>query len=110
MVKSSKDEYSSSSSSSSKGLNADLTVSTNPKDMLGSVTASQSKGKGNGEGTVNVNSKFEVGGTHKVEAGEKVIYEGANVEAGRVEIKGEEVIIASSKILRSQAAKIVIAV
>lgn len=97
MVKSSKDEYSSSSSSSSKGLNADLTVSTNPKDMLGSVTASQSKGKGNSEGTINVNSKFEIGGTHKVEAGEKVIYKGTNVEAGRVEIKGEEVIIASSK-------------
>ena len=97
VVKSSKDEYSSSSSSSSKGLNADLTVSTNPKDMLGSVTASQSKGKGNSEGTINVNSKFEVGGTHKVEAGEKVIYEGANVEAGRDKIKGEEVIIASSK-------------
>ena len=105
VVKSSKDEYSSSSSSSSKGLNADLTVSTNPKDMLGSVTASQSKGKGNGEGTVNVNSKFEVGGTHKVEAGEKVIYEGANVEAGRVEIKGEEVIIASSKDTEKSSSK-----
>ncbi|MEJ6465708.1 hemagglutinin repeat-containing protein [Fusobacterium ulcerans] len=105
VVKSSKDEYSSSSSSSSKGLNADLTVSTNPKDMLGSVTASQSKGKGNSEGTVNVNSKFEVGGTHKVEAGEKVIYEGANVEAGRVEIKGEEVIIASSKDTEKSSSK-----
>lgn len=105
VVKSSKDEYSSSSSSSSKGLNADLTVSTNPKDMLGSVIASQSKGKGNSEGTVNVNSKFEVGGTHKVEAGEKVIYEGANVEAGRVEIKGEEVIIASSKDTEKSSSK-----
>ena len=105
VVKSSKDEYSSSSSSSSKALNADLTVSTNPKDMLGSVTASQSKGKGNSEGTVNVNSKFEVGGTHKVEAGEKVIYEGANVEAGRVEIKGEEVIIASSKDTEKSSSK-----
>ena len=105
VVKSSKDEYSSSSSSSSKGLNADLTVSTNPKDMLGSVTASQSKGKGNSEGTVNVNSKFEVGGTHKVEAGEKVIYEGANVEAGRVEIKGKEVIIASSKDTEKSSSK-----
>ena len=105
VVKSSKDEYSSSSSSSSKGLNADLTVSTNPKDMLGSVTASQSKGKGNSEGTVNVNSKFEVGGTHKVEAREKVIYEGANVEAGRVEIKGEEVIIASSKDTEKSSSK-----
>ncbi|WP_338948341.1 hemagglutinin repeat-containing protein [Fusobacterium varium] len=105
VVKSSKDEYSSSSSSSSKGLNADLTVSTNPKDMLGSVTASQSKGKGNSKGTINVNSKFEVGGTHKVEAGEKVIYEGANVEAGRVEIKGEEVIIASSKDTEKSSSK-----
>ena len=105
VVKSSKDEYSSSSSSSSKGLNADLTVSTNPKDMLGSVTASQSKGKGNSEGTVNVNSKFEVGGTHKVEAGEKVIYEGANAEAGRVEIKGKEVIIASSKDTEKSSSK-----
>ncbi|MEH1740764.1 hemagglutinin repeat-containing protein [Fusobacterium varium] len=106
VVKSSKDEYSSSSSSSSKGLNADLTVSTNPEtSLLGSVTASQSKGKGNSEGTINVNSKFEVGGTHKVEAGEKVIYEGANVEAGRVKIKGEEVIIASSKDTEKSSSK-----
>ena len=106
VVKSSKDEYSSSSSSSSKGLNADLTVSTNPEtSLLGSVTASQSKGKGNSEGTINVNSKFEVGGTHKVEAGEKVIYEGANVEAGRVKIKGEKVIIASSKDTEKSSSK-----
>ena len=106
MVKSSKDEYSSSSSSSSKGLNADLTVSTNPEtSLLGSVTASQNKGKGNSEGTVNINSKFEVRGIHKVEAGEKVIYEGANVEAGRVEIKGEEVIIASSKDTEKSSSK-----
>ena len=70
VVKSSKDEYSSSSSSSSKGLNADISLSNNP--TLGSITASQSKGKGNSDGSVNVNSKFEVGGTHKVEAGEKV--------------------------------------
>ncbi|MEG9318940.1 hemagglutinin repeat-containing protein [Fusobacterium varium] len=106
VVKSSKDEYSSSSGSSSKGLNADLTVSTNPEtSLLGSITASQSKGKGNSEGTINVNSKFEVGGTHKVEAGEKVIYEGANVEAGRVKIKGEEVIIASSKDTEKSSSK-----
>ena len=106
VVKSSKDEYSSSSGSSSKGLNADLTVSTNPEtSLLGSITASQSKGKGNSEGTINVNSKFEVGGTHKVEAGEKVIYEGTNVEAGRVKIKGEEVIIASSKDTEKSSSK-----
>ena len=73
--------------------------------VLGSVTASQSKGKGNSKGTINVNSKFEVGGTHKVDAGEKVIYEGANVEAGRVKIKGEEVIIASSKDTEKSSSK-----
>jgi len=63
--------------------------------MLGTITASHSQGNGNTSGTTNINSVFEVGGTHKVEAGEKVIYSGANVEAGRVDIKGEEVIIAS---------------
>ena len=97
IVQSSKDEYNYSSKSSSSGINADLSISTDPSGILGGVTVSQNKGKGKGEGTTNVNSKFEVGGTHRAEAGETVKYEGANVEAGRVEIKGEEVIISSSK-------------
>lgn len=97
IVQSSKDEYNYSSKSSSSGINADLSISTDPTKILGGVTVSQNKGKGKGEGTTNVNSKFEVGGTHRAEAGETVKYEGANIEAGRVEIKGEEVIISSSK-------------
>nr|WP_280729210.1 hemagglutinin repeat-containing protein [Fusobacterium sp. PH5-7] len=97
IVQSSKDEYNYSSKSSSSGINADLSISTDPSGILGGVTVSQNKGKGKGEGTTNVNSKFEVGGTHRAEAGETVKYEGANIEAGRVEIKGEEVIISSSK-------------
>ena len=97
IVQSSKDEYNYSSKSSSSGINADLSISTDPTKILGGVTVSQNRGKGKGESTANVNSKFEVGGTHRAEAGETVKYEGANVEAGRVEIKGEEVIILSSK-------------
>ena len=97
IVQSSKDEYEYSNKSSSSGINADLTISTKPEKIFGGVTVSANKGKGNGEGTENINSKFEVGGTHRAEAGETVKYEGANVEAGRVEIRGEEVIIASAK-------------
>ncbi|UYI77762.1 MAG: hemagglutinin repeat-containing protein [Fusobacterium varium] len=97
IVQSSKDEYNYSNKSSSSGISADLNISTDPSTILGGVTVSQNKGKGKGEGTANVNSKFEVGGTHRAEAGETVKYDGANVEAGRVEIKGEEVIISSSK-------------
>ena len=97
IVQSSKDEYNYSSKSSSSGISADLNISTDPSTILGGVTVSQNKGKGKGEGTTNVNSKFEVGGTHRAEAGETVKYDGANIEAGRVEIKGEEVIISSSK-------------
>ena len=38
--------------------------------IFGGITTSHNKGKGTGEGIENVNSKFEVGGTHRSEAGE----------------------------------------
>ena len=54
-------------------------------------------GKGNTEGTVNINSEFNIGGTHRAEAQDTVKYEGANINAGKVEIKGNKVIVSSAK-------------
>lgn len=105
IVQSSKDEYNYSNKSSSSGVSADLTISTDPTKIFGGITTSHNKGKGTGEGIENINSKFEVGGTHRSEAGETVKYEGANVEANKVDIKGKEVIIASSKDISNSESK-----
>jgi hypothetical protein len=37
--------------------------------FLASINLSHNQGKGDVEGTINVNSKFDVGGNYKVEAG-----------------------------------------
>lgn len=105
IVQSSKDEYNYSNKSSSSGISVDLTISTDPTKIFGGITTSHNKGKGTGEGIENVNSKFEVGGTHRSEAGETVKYEGANVEANKVDIKGKDVIIASSKDISNSESK-----
>ena len=97
IIKSSKDDYSYSHKSSATGTTADLTISANPTEIFGGITVSENMGKGNTEGTVNINSEFNIGGTHRAEAQDTVKYEGANINAGKVEIKGNKVIVSSAK-------------
>ena len=97
IIKSSKDDYSYSHKFSATGTTADLTISANPTEIFGGITVSENMGKGNTEGTVNINSEFNIGGTHRAEAQDTVKYEGANINAGKVEIKGNKVIVSSAK-------------